>query len=134
MNSGLIKALEHEVALISKTSHFQTAMRVEGEAQYLTAENELVIFRIIQEALTNVIKHANARMVNIELNYANSALIVTMKDDGIGFNAQKVEESNGLNNMKNRTDFLQGEFYIDTKPGEGTKIIITIPYQLTTHV
>ena len=109
-------------------------MHVEGEAQYLTAENELVIFRIIQEALTNVIKHANARMVNIELNYTNSSLIVTMKDDGIGFNAQKVEESNGLNNMKNRTDFLQGEFHIDTKTGAGTKIIITIPYQLTTHV
>lgn len=134
MNSGLIKALEHEVLLISKTSHFQITLNIEGDAQYLKAEDELVIFRIIQEALTNVIKHADAKTVFINLIYTLSELIVSMKDDGKGFDTFQVEQTNGLNNMKNRTDFLKGQFIMDSKPGDGTKITIIIPYQITTHV
>ena len=134
MNSGLIKALEHEVSLISKTSHFQIALQILGDPEYLNAEKELVIFRIIQEALTNVIKHADASSVIIELSYGNTSLTVTMQDDGKGFDAEHAEQSNGLNNMKNRTDFLQGNFYIDSKPGQGTKITIDIPYQIKSHV
>jgi signal transduction histidine kinase len=56
-----------------------------------------------------------------------------MKDDGRGFDSAYAEQTNGLNNMKNRTDFLQGNFYIDSKPGQGTKITINIPYQITPH-
>ncbi len=134
MNSGLIKALEQEILLISKTSHFKITLHIEGDPEYLKAENELVIFRIIQEALTNVIKHADAKFVNIVLNYTSCNLIIIIKDDGKGFDEVEYVQKNGLNNMKNRADLLEGDFLLESKPGNGTKIAISIPYQLAQHV
>lgn len=91
------------------------------------------LYRIIQEALTNVVKHAQASEVDIEIKRRLDRLWVTVKDNGKGFCRTKKETATemspglGLSTMKERARLLSGEFDIISQPGEGTAIILTIP-------
>jgi two-component system sensor histidine kinase UhpB len=92
-------------------------------------KNDLALFRILQEALTNVIRHSRASSVNIELHYSEQVIIMTIDDNGIGMPFEKIESSNslGLIGMRERARQRGGKVEFVTK--EGTKIIITITRQ-----
>jgi two-component system sensor histidine kinase DegS len=94
---------------------------------FLTAEKELILFRIVQEALHNIIKHAKASSIHITLHFADPILKLTLVDNGQGFATHKLNQPNGLLNMKKRTDLLNGQFDIQSALGEGTTIQIKIP-------
>jgi len=89
----------------------------------------LALFRILQEALTNVIRHSMASSVNIELHYSEQKVTMTIEDDGIGIPFEKIEsaDSLGLAGMRERVRHCDGKVEFVTKEGSGTKIIISIP-------
>ncbi len=84
-------------------------------------------FKIIQELITNTIKHANATSVELQLNLIEDTLSVLFEDNGIGFETQKNTDGIGLNNIKSRLENLQGTFYIDSRIKRGTIINLEIP-------
>lgn len=128
--NGLIGALEHEVSLINRSEFIHAALDVTGQTVFLPTNHELLIFRVIQEAITNILKHAKARSVNIELHYgSNNLLEVKIEDDGNGFQQKETEKHSGigLHNMEKRCKMLNGNFSCTSEPGKGTIISLQIP-------
>ena len=86
---------------------------------------EINVYRICQELITNSVKHSNATIINLQLFYRDSKLVIQVEDNGVGFNHLKTRDDGiGLRNIKNRVQLLQGEMVIDSSPGKGCTIII----------
>ena len=96
----------------------------------LDKQIELTIYRIAQESLTNVLKYAKAKHVDMQLLLYEDEIMLTLEDDGVGFNAQKVTDGYGLMSMKNRAAAVGGFVQIDSRPGKGTNVLLTIPINL----
>ncbi len=127
-HNGLIKALELEVAQIKKSKLYNISLDVNGEPVFMESQSELIIFRIIQESLSNIMKHAAATMIRIVLDYKDTILQMSISDDGIGFNPdQKCITGTGIANMKRRAGWLNGTCVLKSNPGAGTNINIEIP-------
>ncbi|MFO7661575.1 MAG: ATP-binding protein, partial [Chloroflexota bacterium] len=90
------------------------------------------IFRIIQEALANVLWHSQAERVNVEFDFRTEILVLKIQDDGEGFDFdQRRSDGMGLEFMSERASLIGGELKIISKLGHGTSIILKYPYQLT---
>lgn len=97
----------------------------------LSAKVELCLFRITQEAVSNVIKYAHANNCTIQLMKHQGSVMLTIEDDGVGFDKSNLElnaDSFGINSMRNRASSVGGQFFIDTQLKKGTQLIVEIPY------
>jgi signal transduction histidine kinase len=109
------------------------ATEVIGELNEIPGDLAIACFRVAQEALTNVTRHARARHVWIELSQTPIALALAVRDDGVGFNVAKtLEEAGGsghlgLLGMKERVQILGGEMSVESEPGHGTRVCISVP-------
>ncbi|MDC7995775.1 sensor histidine kinase [Altibacter sp. HG106] len=126
---GLLPAVEK----LAKNASFQQSLRVEvqdfGLTERLEPSLEIAIFRMIQELVTNIIKHANASEATISITQHEHSLSIIVEDNGKGFNASKFQqkEGMGLSSIERRVEFLEGTMEIDATPGKGTTILIDIP-------
>lgn len=127
LNNGLIKAMEFETAQLLKSGRYKIHFSVTGEAVFLDANTELVLFRIAQEALANIIKHADASEIKIRLHYDNVLVTMAIHDNGKGFRTEGNYFGSGLSNMKKRADTIKANLLISSTPNECTKIQIEIP-------
>lgn len=130
--NGLLKALELEINKIQKLGIFEIRYDVSGSAVYMQTQKELVIFRIIQEVLNNCIKHAQATVIQVLLNYHNNFVEIEIDDNGKGFvyesGAVPICKGTGLMNIVKRTVFINGTCKVNSLPGKGTKVMMKIPY------
>jgi two-component system sensor histidine kinase DegS len=93
---------------------------------------EIALFRMVQEAITNIRKHAGASRALVKMEDNGRSLMLVVKDDGSGFDVEKAakqSESYGIIGMKERVELLGGEVEIDSSPGQGTQVIITVPLE-----
>jgi two-component system NarL family sensor kinase len=127
LNNGFIKALEFEVSQLNKPGLYSIKLVVTGETVFLEANRELVLFRITQEALNNIVKHANATSISIELHFAKETLSLSIIDNGRGFLNDMNQQGNGLSNMAKRAKMLNGSSEIYSEQGRGTTINIKMP-------
>ena len=127
---GLLKAVEDEIFRIRQADPFKVEFELKGIPVYLDHKKELVIFRIIQEAFNNIIKHAEADKMKMVLHYHTAKLDIHINDDGLGFDTRQLTESNhaGLRNMETRVKMLNGSMQISSQPGKGTSHLFTIPF------
>jgi signal transduction histidine kinase len=97
----------------------------------LNSQQSVALYRIVQESLTNIAKHAKASRVDIFLDLDTDKLILKVKDNGVGFKTSQRNKPNsyGLLGMKERVYLLEGELLISSNPGEGTTIKVEIPYK-----
>ena len=127
-----MKKISSEVSALTSTE-----VSFENKTKFIKRlENniETNLYRIVQEAVNNGIKYAKAKKIVISFEHNMNNLIVVVKDDGIGFDYDKLNKSghfgasgHGIFNMKERTAFINGNFNIETTVGKGTKITITLP-------
>ena len=129
VQQGLVNAIENEIELINKTGVFITKYQLTGVPHYMEEEKELIIFRIIQEAFNNIIKHSNATLAKLNLHYHSDRLEITVQDNGIGFDIEEASNSlrAGLKNIQTRIKMLHGAFTVSSKPGHGSTLIFTVP-------
>ncbi len=133
-NMGLIGALDLEVTKLKKSGIKDVRLSTTGKITYLNPQKELILFRIIQESLNNIIKHANAEIITIELNYAEKELNLIVQDNGVGFNKEEVEIKRGgrimegMRNISIRTKQINGDLQVISRPKNGTTILINAPY------
>jgi two-component system, NarL family, sensor kinase len=133
-NQGLIEVLNKETTRLKELDLFELSYHISGSPVFMDSQKELVIFRIIQEAFNNIIKHAKATLVKLNLEYNTDHINVFITDNGKGFCKQEVEQNKskeskaGLSNMQKRAMLFNGETIIDSAIGAGTSIHITIPY------
>jgi two-component system, NarL family, sensor kinase len=128
---GLLKAIEDELQRIRLAGLFAVDYELTGTPVYMDNQKELIIFRIIQESFNNIIKHAEADSARLALHYNTVKLIVTIRDDGMGFDATLAGANRkaGLKNMETRIKTLKGEMHISSQPGKGTVLSFTIPFE-----
>lgn len=128
VNNGLSQAIELEVEQLRKSGVYIMELSITGDCVFLNSNKELIIFRIFQESLHNIVKHADASEVTIGLHYGRSHLGLAIKDNGKGFNCEGKKSGSGLANIRKRTAILKGDFSI-TSGKDGTQLIINIPIQ-----
>ena len=94
----------------------------------LSKEKESILYRILQECINNVIKHAKATTLSISIHHADTQTAVTVEDDGVGFDHGKIRNDGiGLSNIQSRVNFLGGDIEFDSRPGAGTLVSMHIP-------
>jgi signal transduction histidine kinase len=127
---GLIDSIHDLIENINLTRKLHVSLQAKAEIEDLLDKNQkLTIFRIIQEALNNAIKHAKASKVSIKILYNATLVEVIIEDNGIGFNLQKVKKGAGLKNIQNRIYLINGSHNIESAPSKGSKIIINFPFK-----
>ncbi len=128
LQNGLIKAIEYEITQLNRAGIYKLKMQVIGDGAFLEAKRELILFRVVQESLNNIIKHADATEITIRLHYANTSLRLEIHDNGKGYRLEEKDgKGNGLSNIRRRASILNGRCHINTSPGNGTMIQIEIP-------
>jgi two-component system sensor histidine kinase UhpB len=130
---GLVAALQWYVQEFEKHNSIHTEFVVEGDRSRLPSEYETVLFRISQEALTNIARHANASRVAVRLKVYPAQIDLTVEDNGRGFDPAEVLRGDrphpgwGLLGVQERSLLLGGRYEIDSAPGRGTRIHVSIP-------
>ncbi len=131
---GLRAAIEWEIEQFQRRSGVRCLVQVTEDALNLTNEKEIAIFRIFQEAMTNIARHSKAQNVWVDLEREENEVILTIKDDGSGFSADLVEQmqSLGLLGMYERALVMRASFQLESKPGKGTTITLHVPLDIAT--
>ena len=130
---GLLPTLEELTTDMKRQVGLQTEFRALGERRRLSSEVELTLFRIAQEALSNVRRHAKASKVTTTVELADSAVRMRIEDDGIGFRPPKLtddlraEDGLGLIGMHERVRLLGGSLQIESEPDSGTTVVAEVP-------
>jgi two-component system, NarL family, sensor kinase len=129
---GLKKSIEMQVGYIQRRGGLNVNLQVDGEPVLLNEKKEIILFRILQEAINNIIRHATAKDICINLCYLKDLLSMQVRDNGTGFQLNELplvgKSINGLHNMQHRAKLIEAELLIDSKPGEGTCITVNTPY------
>lgn len=126
---GLVPALRSLVNGHLKRGHLALTMKVVGEERRLDLDAELAAYRIAQESLTNIERHAGAESASVLLEFAGDALTMTISDRGCGFEVDYDDglEHLGIAGMYERAELARGELRIDSSPDEGTTVRLAIP-------
>jgi len=119
---GLISSIEYEIDSMAKRSEIKFEFETKGLKDRLEPQKEIVLYRVVQEALTNVLKHSGATRVKISLTRKADRVLLRINDNGKGFEIAGLSKSRGLGvlGMRERVDLVGGKFKIISAPGEGT--------------
>jgi two-component system NarL family sensor kinase len=130
---SLADSLRFQLNLIQRTELYYTTLAVKGEERPINPDEKVIIFRIVQEALNNIIKHAEAKHIAVDLSYLPGKIVLCIKDDGRGFDDAAVSQPDGLrkgigtNNMYYRAKLIGAEFSLNSKPGNGCQAQLILP-------
>jgi len=130
---GLLVAVRNMANKISAANQLQIEVVDHGLDNRLENSLELTLFRIIQELVTNVIKHAEATEVNIHLTNHEDCINIMVEDNGKGFNPQQITKTNagmGISSIDKRVEHLEGKLTIESEKDKGTTVIIDIPLNI----
>lgn len=133
---GLVPTLRRYIQDFGERTKIETNLVVQGVEGRLPSHIEISIFRVVQEALTNISKHAHAPHARIALEMEGHQVVAIVEDDGAGFSVEEMETAvrqgqkrmMGIANMRQRVEtLLKGQLLIESTPGRGTRVIATIP-------
>jgi len=127
VDKGLIPAVKKVANRIKSSKRLEIEVINIDLKQKIKGTIALQLFRIIQELLTNTIKHAKAKTVNIQFSEDNDILNILFEDDGIGYDLSKTKNGLGLTSVENRLQKINGSVMVDSTPGNGISVIINAP-------
>lgn len=136
-NFGLDAAIDSYCTRIKRNHEIDISLKVTGKEKNLSSIVRVTLYRIVQEACGNVIKHASAKHLTVSVFYEEEKTKLEIEDDGIGFDTAATKEKKdseeefsgfGLFTMKERAYLLGGTFSIESHPGNGTKIMVVVPF------
>ncbi len=129
----LSDSIKQELETINRTEEFTTELILRGDERTFESQKQLIIFRIIQETLNNIVKHAKAKVIRVELEYGLESFTIKVVDDGIGFDLSSLhlitgkERGTGLSNISYRAKLIGASLDIDSQKGKGTAITLNMP-------
>lgn len=126
---GLLGSVEQEAERIRRTGACDVLIQQSGQNTSMDHQKETILFRVIQECLQNIIKHAQAKRIQIIFSYKQPTLSIQVADDGKGFLINRDDQLSGLGlmNIRHRIELLKGKLQVQSEPGSGTKIQIEVP-------
>ena len=128
LNIGFEKSITNELNRLKKMKFTSAELEIIGEkVLFSNRKHEIIVFRIIQEFLSNSVKYSEAKNLNITLDYQPEKIIITAKDDGKGFDVNEVEKGSGLINMKSRAALINATLDLTSKFNEGVELVLDYP-------
>lgn len=126
---GLASAIREFITKLGNAPSLKVDLEIVGLDSRLDNQIETVLYRVIQEVVNNIIKHANASVISMQIIKHDNELNVMIEDNGIGFDIKNIEdfEGIGLKGIQTRIEFLNGSVHFDSSIGRGTTVIIDIP-------
>ena len=126
---GLVRAIESECALLMQRANIEIFFLNENVPDKLPEDVPLCLYRIVQEGLNNCVYHSGADKCEVALTGSEDTIFLTVEDSGVGFDPDEVRDKPGLglSSMRERVQLVKGNFKVDTGPGRGTSIHVTIP-------
>ncbi len=131
---GFVQALQNELNRLAKTGRYEVSITKTGEEYRMQPEHEIILFRLCQEVLNNVVKYARASKVISKLTFLDDNFILTIADNGDGFDIDQAlqqsgeKQSTGLLNMRKRASLINADLNITSHSGDGTIVTINIPH------
>lgn len=135
MQVGLAESIRFELESLENSGIVHTTFNKTGVEVNFTQQKAIFLFRIFQEAVNNMLKHAKASTVSVNLTYTETIFTLEISDDGVGFDAAtKKQQTNsssgvGLKSMYNRSKLIGAELIMASEPGKGTTILVELPLQ-----
>ena len=128
---GLVRSIETECQDFTRLNEIPVTLDLDGTVEYSSKEISLCTYRILQEGLRNIVRHAKATGVQVTLSKKNGILHLLIKDNGIGFDpaSDGVKAGLGIASMTERARLLQGSLSIESRPGKGTAIKLAVPLE-----
>jgi signal transduction histidine kinase len=125
---GLVESIKHELDRINRLNIIACRLEVEGKEHTIQPNSAFVIFRIVQENLHNILKHAHCRNVLTKLNYTPDGVILIQQDDGVGFDLERSNSKygSGLINMRRRAAIINAELKFESELNKGTKLTLKV--------
>ena len=129
VNYGLEAALKDFVESVNQSKNLKADVQINNIGRLNDRTKELMIYRIVQELINNVIKHAQAKSIIVQLMRTDDILSITVEDDGVGFDVDVAMKKNGIGmtNLKTRVEYIGGELNIDSSEKNGTSVFIEVP-------
>jgi two-component system, NarL family, sensor kinase len=125
---GLVAALQNHFEKIRNLADLQINLVVHGFTERIVEEKEMILYRIILELVNNVVKHADATVLTVQLIKYPGEIMLTVEDNGSGFSENALYKSGiGLSNIRSRIAYLEGNIRIDTNEDAGTTVIVDVP-------
>ena len=125
-NIGLAEALQIEIDRLNRLN-YQATLTIDGKPVEIDKNDEIILFRILQEFISNSVKHSKADRMDISLKYTVESLIIKARDHGVGFNSNIVKIGAGLINMENRAKMIYTDFDIKSEENKGVLLTLTYP-------
>jgi len=127
---GLSSTIRWYANTIQERTDVNMNFEILGREKNICPEYATALFRIFQEAVNNVVKHAHAKNVRVQLVYTPQTVTIRVDDDGRGFSLDRVNSRSnwGITGMQERASLLDGQFFIESEPGKGTLVEISVPY------
>ncbi len=129
LKNGLLESLQVELERFKRLGYLNVSLEISGDPVPINSASEIIIFRILQEFLSNVIKHARASNLFVYLEYNDKTLDISATDDGIGFDVSQKTNSSGMETMRGRAELLNAEYSIISEIGKGTQLFLKYPYR-----
>lgn len=129
LKNGLLASLNVELDRFRRLGYLDASLTISGDIIPLNSASEIIIFRILQEFLSNVIKHAKASKLFVLLEYKEKSLDISAIDDGVGFNTTIKTDSSGMETMGSRAALINADFSIVSEIGKGTELFLSYPYK-----
>lgn len=128
LNLGLEQSITNELNRLKKIKFDKAQLKVNGKREdFVNQKHEIVIFRILQEFMSNAAKYSGADTLTVELNYRPDKLTIIASDNGKGFDIETIEKGSGLINMKSRAELIDAKFNLSSKPNEGVVMVVEYP-------
>jgi len=131
-DAGVVAALQAHIRNLFENQAIRTSFDAGAVDQLLSEDGKLVLYRVVQEALSNVVRHSRAATVNIAVHAEGSEVVALVEDDGEGFDDGRVGKGAGLGlvGMKERAISVSGSVQVESTPGGGTRVRLSIPQHL----
>ncbi|WDF79342.1 histidine kinase [Mucilaginibacter sp. KACC 22773] len=123
----LVTTIKKDIDSLNNTNQIKVNLEMQWHDCKLTGQIESLVYRIFQEAVNNIIKHAHAKNISVSINGNIKELILIIKDDGLGFDLQRKKNGLGLNNMRQRAKLAGGMLLINSSPDKGCEIKLSLP-------
>ena len=124
---GFLPAIEEQLRRFKAQHGVEIRLTTTGSLDDLGSEQQLVLYRVTQEALNNIARHARASHVDVAIRRSNGSVALAVTDDGEGFDYANERRGLGLDGMAERARLVDGDFEVSTRPGKGTKLQLTVP-------
>ena len=126
-NIGLEEAVQLEIDRFNRLNFIDAAVNIVGDSIAIDQKDEIILFRILQEFLSNSVKHSKTTKLDVTLTYTPKNLIIKARDFGVGFDINKIKKGSGLLNMKSRAKMIKTEFTLNPEKNKGVSLTLTYP-------